>query len=455
MRAPVGVALAAALLVAAGCKPNRDAAPPPDRVTNVRIQVLEPQEAVDRIEIPALVEAWAEVRLSAEVEGRVETVAVDEGDTVDQERTLLEIDAAMLRAQVKQAEASLAAFQAELEKLEAGARPQELEIAEAKVRVAEAGLKQAEAGLAQAEAADESAQRDLARTRQLFQERVVSQEVLDSAQTAATIARRRYDAAVELLRSAEEQAAAARKDLALVREGARAEDRRSAAARVAQAEALLNLAKLRLQKATVKSPAKGILNRRYVEPGEYVGVGARLADVVDISRVKVVAPVPEKDIAFIRLGEPKTVILEAIGRTRTGTVIYQSQTADPRTLTFDVKIALDNSDGAIRPGMIARVVLVRRRLQEAIAVPIFAVLKRDGGYVAYVENDGRVHERRDLRLGFFDGARVIVTAGLEAGDRLIVSGQRDLAEGDRVRVIDPPAPKMHHRDTEDTETEEK
>jgi len=224
--------------------------------------------------------------------------------------------------------------------------------------------------------------------------------------------------------------------LALLKEGARQEDRQAMAARVAEAEAALNLANVLMGKATVESPIGGVLDKRYCEVGEYVKPGTPLADIVNTDRVKVVAAVPEKDISFVRTGDPITVVFDALNLRRTGNAMFQSRAADRDTLTFDVKVELDNPDGRIRPGMIARAVLVRRKLTAAVKVPIFAVIKREKGYVAFVEDAGTARER-PLTLGFFEAHRVVVTSGLKPGDRLIVQGQRDLVDGDKVRVPEP------------------
>jgi membrane fusion protein (multidrug efflux system) len=207
--------------------------------------------------------------------------------------------------------------------------------------------------------------------------------------------------------------------------------------------AAVETAEAELGKTDILSPIDGVLDSRTAEVGEYVGPGAPLGDVVDTSRVKVIASVPEKDVIHVREGEAMQVVIDALGPVpREGRVIFVKQVADPKTLTFPVHVALENADGRIRPGMIARVELVRQSLAEAIAVPIFAVVTRAHGsevsYHVFVEEGGVARERAN-RIGFFDGPRVQVTEGLEAGDRLIVEGQRDLVDGDEVVATEVPA----------------
>jgi membrane fusion protein (multidrug efflux system) len=336
-------ALVFASVVALGCRPPQ---PPggaaPERVTNVQVEEVTPGLAEDRLELPATVEAWSCVRLSAEVDGRIETVAKQEGDRVNANEVLFQIDDSRLKAQ-----------------------------------------------LASAQAQQVLAERSFQRAKQLREQNAISQAELDRAEADLKVA-----------------------------------------------EAGVELAGVMHAKTTVRSPIQGIFNKRLMDRGEFVGPGTPLCEVVNTDRVKVVLAVPEKDIPFVRTGCEMKVACDAIRAERTGTVIYQSTSADPRTLTFTVKVDVDNADGALRPGMIARVELIRRRAERAVTVPIFAVIKREDGYVVFVENGGRAHEQ-PVDLGFFDGERVVVTKGLEAGARLIVVGQRELLGEDKVRVVTP------------------
>lgn len=312
-------------------------------------------------------------------------------------------------------------------------------IAEAKMRAAKAAVEQARALLAEARAAEENANRELARTEKLFHNGVVSQDRFDQVRTAATVARRKREGAEELLRAAQQQLEAAQQQYQMLREGARREDRAAVAARVAQAQAALQLARVRLEKTIVRAPVAGLIQRRHVDTGEYVRAGQPLADIVDIRRIKVKVSVPERDVVHLRPGSEVAVFFDALGRRRLGRVIFCAPAADPRTLTFRTELALDNPDGAIRPGMVCRVTLVRNRLERAVLVPIFAVMKHEREYVVFVEEGGRAREQ-PVRLGFFVGNRVVVEEGLRFGDRLIVAGHRDLSDGARVRVVEVVTP---------------
>ena len=198
--------------------------------------------------------------------------------------------------------------------------------------------------------------------------------------------------------------------------------------------AALDIAKIQLEKATIVAPMAGVLNRSYFDAGEYLRTGDRVADIVVIDPVKVLVKVPEKDIHFIRRGQKILVSLEFIrGKSYEGTVSYISVVGDPATRTYDVEVTVPNPDLEILPSMIATVKSLRAELADAITVPLFSVIPKGDFSVLYVEENGKARERL-VQLGILDGNRVQIVSGLEPNERLIVEGQRELADGEPVRV---------------------
>ena len=193
-----------------------------------------------------------------------------------------------------------------------------------------------------------------------------------------------------------------------------------------------------LAKGTVKSPIAGVLNKRLVESGEYVSPGDPIARVVLLDPVKVAVDVPEKDIRFVELGSAMGVTVEGVKEMLPAQVTYRSVIADPATLTFRVELTVANPQGRLLPGMIVKVALLRRVIENAITVPLFAVVPRDGRAVVYVV-EGAVAGERTVTLGITDGEKIEVTGGLAAGDMLVVEGQRQLSDGETVKVVEPVA----------------
>ncbi len=206
-----------------------------------------------------------------------------------------------------------------------------------------------------------------------------------------------------------------------------------------KAETELRLAKSNLDEAQVaydqgmiRSPIDGVVNELHVDPGEFVGQGDPVAEVVNTDIIDVRLGVPELDVRYLSMGQPVSVTVDAYpGQTWEGQVTFLAYKASLSTRTFAAKVTVPNSDGRIRPGMIARATLLRRTVSDALAVPLFSLLDKGGERLIYVEEDGMA-KARTVRLGIIEADRIQVLEGLAAGDRIIVSGQNMVEEGMRV-----------------------
>lgn len=197
--------------------------------------------------------------------------------------------------------------------------------------------------------------------------------------------------------------------------------------------------RIALEKSTLVSPIDGILDNLLVDRGEYGNVGSPAAVVVRVDKLKVHVDLPEKDVQYTKTGQ-KVLVLPAeinvgteIGRP--GVISHVSYLANESTRTYRSTIEIDNSDGFLRPGMIVRVRFVRRSIEGAIVVPLYAVIDRDGQkYVFVVEDNTAV--RRQVRLGPIINGKVVIFGGVRQGERLIIKGQQLVADGGPVRVVE-------------------
>lgn len=200
------------------------------------------------------------------------------------------------------------------------------------------------------------------------------------------------------------------------------------------AQAALRIAEIGLEESVIASPIDGVVDYLFQEAGEYVRTGDALARIVQVDRVKFVLGIPERDLPHFSVDDPVLVFVDAYPtRTFAGRIHRIATSADPSTLTFITEAEIDNSDAALRPGMMAKAVLVRADYPDAIAIPLFAVLKEGGRHHVFVERNG-VAERREVQVGFFEGEHILIAEGLMSGDRLVVVGQRHLADGQPVDV---------------------
>ena len=184
----------------------------------------------------------------------------------------------------------------------------------------------------------------------------------------------------------------------------------------------------------VRAPITGQVNKLYVDAGEFVGPGTPILDLVNINRLKVEVNIPEMDVRYIKTGQKAIIRVDAFkNRIIEGIVSFVAYKADPATRTFRETVAIENLKRDIRAGMLARVVLVRRQVPDALVVPLSALLNKNGEYFIFVEENG-VARMRTVSLGVIERDRVQITKGLHVGDYLIVSGHQGLEEGMRVQV---------------------
>ena len=203
-----------------------------------------------------------------------------------------------------------------------------------------------------------------------------------------------------------------------------------------RAFALSNLKQVRTEyeRGSVRAPIDGIVNHFYIDAGEFVGRGAPLADMVNVDKIKINVNVPELDVRYLQVGQPVMVTIDAFpDRRLPGTIDFVAYKADQATKTFGVRVEIDNTDHAIRPGMVARVAFLRRTVTDAFVAPLSAIVDKGGERIVFVENGGIAHSRT-VTIGVIEGDRIQIASGLEAGDHLIVTGQTEIEEGMRVNT---------------------
>jgi membrane fusion protein (multidrug efflux system) len=197
-----------------------------------------------------------------------------------------------------------------------------------------------------------------------------------------------------------------------------------------------DLAATELSYCTVKSPANGIVNERYVEEGEYVVPATPLFDVVSINPVRVSADIPERNISELNEGDRvEFEVLSLPNKKFSGTVSYISAKANTDNNAFRIELTVPNKDNLLRPGMIASVLYRRGTLENAIALPLEAVIPQKGDHVVYVVRDG-IATRQLVRIQTILGQDAVISSGVEAGDQIVVRGNRMLSDGTAVTIQD-------------------
>jgi len=387
-----GVLVVLALVVWASL---RDSGP---RGTEVEVQAAEIRTVSSRVKATGEITPEKRVDISAKAVGEIINLPVVEGQNVRTGQLLLEIERDLYEAARNQARAAL--------------------------RQAEVSVRRQEVQLADAE-------RNMRRTRELIADGLVSQEALDAAQLQLDTA------AVEI--EAQQHS-------------------------VEQYRSGLQRTEDDLARTTIRSPMDGVIIQLNAEQGETVVPGSTnlpgsvIMTVADMSMLLAEVEVSEVDVVAVVLGQEAEVKVDALGTDpQKGHVveIATSGRKDPTqgTIRFAVKVAIDNPDPALRPAMTAKVDILTATSEDAVTLPVQAVVKRrldeDGEEVSgsdaksydevdvvyLIEDDkAAVHE---VVVGVSDVIYVEIIEGLAVGDEVVIGPYRTLKKmkhGDAVKV---------------------
>jgi HlyD family secretion protein len=388
----IGALLVLALVIWASL---RDSGP---RGTEVEVEAAEIRTVSSRVKATGEITPEKRVDISAKVVGEIIALPVVEGQEVKAGQLLLEIERDLYEGARNQARAAL-------RQTEVSVRRQEVQLANAEL--------------------------NLRRSKKLIDDGLVSQEALDSAQLALDTAE------VEL--EAQQQT-------------------------VEQYRSALQRTQDDLARTTILSPMNGTIIQLNAERGETVVPGSTnlpgsvIMTVADMSVLLAEVEVSEVDVINIALGQEAEATVDALGtEPQTGHVveIATSGRKDPSqgTIRFAVKVALDEPDPSLRPAMTAKVDILTATSEEAVTVPVQAVVKRrldDNGEevngvkaksfdevdVVYLIEDGKAALRKVV-MGVSDVLYVEITEGLAAGDEVVIGPYRTLKnmkQGDAIKI---------------------
>jgi HlyD family secretion protein len=303
-----------------------------------------------------------EVVVSSRIQGRIASLAVQEGDRVTQGQTLATIEAQDLAAARNAAEATASSNRFKLAESRFTAQQTEGST-ESQLVTAEAQLRVAKASLAQAQANYDHQEADTTRAVALAQAGVQSQQTRDEMVTSLNASKAAVESAQETV--AAQQAAVRTAQANVYQAKAALETVDATRSDVKNSQELLAQAQVQLGYAQVVSPVTGIVNVRAALQGEVVSPATPIVTVVDLSQTWVYVPLPETYSDSVQLGDKLRVVMPS-GATVQGTVIAKTALAAFATQrdvsrrkrdieTVQLKLLIDNPGMKYVPGMIAEV----------------------------------------------------------------------------------------------------
>ena len=213
--------------------------------------------------------------------------------------------------------------------------------------------------------------------------------------------------------------------------------------------ALVEQLKATISKKQLTAPFSGRLGIREVNLGQFVDNGDKIVSLQSLDPIFVDFLLPQQLIAGLAVGQPLKLITDVYpGRSFDGKLTAINSEIDPVTRNIRLQGTLQNADGALRPGMFARVILTLGEAEEVVSVPATALISAPYGDSVFVletetAEDGAsrtVARQRFIRTGRARGDFVSVTQGVKPGETVVTAGAFKLRNGTPVEVNNDLAP---------------
>jgi RND family efflux transporter MFP subunit len=281
------------------------------------------------------------------------------------------------------------------------AKVEDREIVE-QVRAAEAAQEVAKATIRQREADLNVAELNFERSKNLFSRQLLAKQALDDAES-------RYLAAV------------AQTDLSK--------------AQLSQNDARLQELRINLQHTSVTSPVDGFVGKRTVDPGAMVNTNTAIASVVDISRLRLVVNVVERDLKLVSPGDVAAVEVDAYpGEKFSGKIARVAPVLDPATRTAQMEVEIPNGDNRLKPGMYARINLTVEDRKNTLVVPKNAVIDFENKRGVWMPNEESRAKFTAVQLGIEGTDQIEILSGLNEGDKFVTTGAAAVRNNDQLII---------------------
>lgn len=388
-------ALAGVMLLCAGCGQEEEAEEEAPSGTAVEVMEVTSGPMSAEYSLTGKVVAVSEVQVFPLLAGQVQTLSVEEGDTVSRGQTLFTVDTSTVTSTMGALQQSYSATKA--------ATDRAIESAQLGVEQAELGVEQAQQAVDNAEALLEvgaAAEQDVTQARQGLQQ---AQAALSQAQAGVAQAQAQQSASL------------------------------------AQIQASMDQITTQAELGTVTAPCAGTVTAVNLVRGGMASSAQPAVVIAENGAVEVAASVAEDVYMDIRKGDNAGVVISALSDDMVnGTISEVPAAANAQTSLYDVSVSLPAD---VKPpiGAFATVTFYTDRRSDTISVPTEAILTGadDEQYVfvvdTYVEGDTAV--RVTVETGLVSNTDTEILSGLAEGDRVVVKGQSYLSDGAAVRIV--------------------
>lgn len=186
----------------------------------------------------------------------------------------------------------------------------------------------------------------------------------------------------------------------------------------------------------VTSPIDGYVTGVNVSVGNIASQASSAMTVADVSQLQINTSVSEYIVNELKVGDSVDIYIETLGETPyKGTITAISPAPASGSLTYPIKIAVDNSSGQVHAGMFAEIKVISTEKENTLCVPSDCVILKAGKSIVVTLDQKKLPVFNEVTTGIDNGKYVEITSGLKAGDTIVISGQQYVTEGKPVIIL--------------------
>jgi membrane fusion protein (multidrug efflux system) len=202
------------------------------------------------------------------------------------------------------------------------------------------------------------------------------------------------------------------------------------------AQAQVDLASATLDRTNITAPFDGVMGLRHISPGDVVSIGQEIAGFQSVNPMKAEFTLPENATSAVAAGQMIDVQIDALpGRTFSGKIYAIDPQINESSRNILLRALIPNDDGALKPGLFARINIITAQKENALFVPESAIVPRgNDSFVMRVGADKKITTIK-VDIGERKNGDVEITGGLSANDTVVTAGHLKLRDGMEVSVM--------------------
>lgn len=198
----------------------------------------------------------------------------------------------------------------------------------------------------------------------------------------------------------------------------------------------LRQAQMAMDYATVTAPISGTVTMSNADVGSYATASAPMFEIANVDTLEISTGINEQNVSKIAIGQEVLLRINSVSdQWMSGKITEISKVMNTQTKNYPVTVAMSNKDDALVAGMYAEIEVVVDHVDDVLVIPVDAIVYKEAQPVVFViQPDGTVKEAH-VEFGLDDGNKYVVTAGIQAGDQIVVKGNGNLVDGSAITVV--------------------